>query len=346
MAGAANRQGRLRAARPDGQPRELLRRRLPDRAGHDDHDDHDERHRELGAAASGLVTRRHAGSRAAEPSSAPSVRPAATRTTPSRRRPGRPSSSAPSTSSSALAANQNITAVTGIQVFLNDTRMSATCNNSRVRVHLSWDGGAELDDRHDRDAQPRNEHHQRRLHARKPRRAWLRGPDAGTWVGVRPGQRQLRRPPHVDGGRQLRQHDRDACRRGHRPRLLQPPDRHDDDHDDPPAEQRHRAGGPGIDAAEVLGRHAEPGRTEHPGRCVHDQVRDPEVCRERPELDQPGRQLRVAGLLQLRGRDPRRVVEWRDLCLRRRLLRRDDSGRHRRELDGRRHRTATGPASP
>ena len=42
---------------------------------------------------------------------------------------------------SALAANQNITAVTGIQVFLNDTRMSATCNNSRVRVHLSWDGG-------------------------------------------------------------------------------------------------------------------------------------------------------------------------------------------------------------
>ncbi len=142
---------------------------------------------------------------------------------------------------SGLAANQNITAVTGIQVFLNDTRMSATCNNSRVRVHLSWDGGRELDDGHDRDAQSRHEHHQRRLHARKPDE-----PDCvdsrRDMGGVRPGQWQLRRPPDVDGGRQLRQHDRDAGRRGHGPRLLQPPDGHDDDHDDPAADERHRAG--------------------------------------------------------------------------------------------------------
>lgn len=46
--------------------------------------------------------------------------------------------------SSGLAANQTLTAVTGLQVTLNDVRISAACGGgsvARVRVHLSWDGG-------------------------------------------------------------------------------------------------------------------------------------------------------------------------------------------------------------
>ena len=40
-----------------------------------------------------------------------------------------------------LAGNQNVTSVTGLQVTLNDVRISGTCASSRVRVHLSWDNG-------------------------------------------------------------------------------------------------------------------------------------------------------------------------------------------------------------
>ncbi len=41
-----------------------------------------------------------------------------------------------------LAGNQQITSVRGIQVLLSDTYLSNSCSNSRVRVHLSWDGGS------------------------------------------------------------------------------------------------------------------------------------------------------------------------------------------------------------
>ena len=40
-----------------------------------------------------------------------------------------------------LAGNQSIVSVNGIEVEFDDTRVSATCANSRVRVHLSWNGG-------------------------------------------------------------------------------------------------------------------------------------------------------------------------------------------------------------
>lgn len=46
--------------------------------------------------------------------------------------------------SGGLAGNQTLTAVTGLQVTLNDVRIVNTCGGgsvARVRVHVSWDGG-------------------------------------------------------------------------------------------------------------------------------------------------------------------------------------------------------------
>ena len=42
---------------------------------------------------------------------------------------------------SGVGANQTMTSVDGIQVFLNDAYITATCNNSKFSVALSWDGG-------------------------------------------------------------------------------------------------------------------------------------------------------------------------------------------------------------
>ncbi len=40
-----------------------------------------------------------------------------------------------------LTSNQSAGAVTGIQVWLTDTRLSATCANTKIGLALSWDGG-------------------------------------------------------------------------------------------------------------------------------------------------------------------------------------------------------------
>ena len=90
--------------------------------------------------------------------------------------------------------------------------------------------------------------------------AWIRGDFADNALPG-PDHQPPRRRLQPDRGRR---HARGA---GHVPH------RHDDDQHRSRGRRHDRAAGPAARAAELLGRDAEPGRPEHPGRRVHDPLR-------------------------------------------------------------------------
>ena len=65
-----------------------------------------------------------------------------------------PRSSATSDSAGTSRANQSIVNIRGFEVEFDDTRVSAACATTRVRVHLSWNGGTSWTTSHDRDPGP------------------------------------------------------------------------------------------------------------------------------------------------------------------------------------------------